>query len=88
MPIYTKDGVATSFVGPESVNLFRVMTMVRGLRAELRGMRLSRGISCYAMAKKEFGLRGNKEKVLAQLEAVLENMKAHAEIVEETLKHD
>lgn len=88
MPVYTKDGVATSFVGPESVNLFRLMTMIRGLRVELRGMRLTRGVSCYAMAKKEFGLKGNKEKVLAQLEAVLENMKAHAKIVEETLGHD
>jgi hypothetical protein len=35
-------------------------------------MRLTRRISCYALAKKEYGLKGNREKVLAALKEILE----------------
>lgn len=34
-------------------------------------MKLSRGRSCYTIIKEEFGLKGNKEKVLKQYEKIL-----------------
>lgn len=67
---------ATVFEGRESISLLRLMTMVQGLRLEIKGLRLTRGVSCYALAKKEFGLKGNKDKVLAQLETILADAKA------------
>jgi len=52
------------------------MVMVSGLRMEVKGYRMNRGRTCYAMAKSEFGFKGNKAKVLAQLEAHVETVKA------------
>jgi hypothetical protein len=55
--------------GPDAIAMLRLMYMVKGLLLEARtGMRLTRKApSCYSLAKNEFGLKGNKEKVLAQL---------------------
>lgn len=52
--------------GPEQTHRFRLRTLRMGLQAELQGMRLTRGRSCYSIIKKEFGLKGNKEKVLRE----------------------
>lgn len=57
--------------GPEGIPLLRLVTMLRGLGLELKGIRMCRGISCYALAKKEFGLKGNKAKVYAQLAEIV-----------------
>jgi len=51
---------------PEQIHRFRLHTLKMGLQAELKGMRLTRGRSCYSIIKKEFGLKGNKEKVLRE----------------------
>jgi hypothetical protein len=58
--------------GPAGVALFRLLTLRSGLRLELSGIRVSRGVSCYAIAKREFGFKGNKQKVFDQLNAALE----------------
>ena len=34
-------------------------------------MRLTRGVSCYALAKKEYGLKGNRMRVLIKLRNLL-----------------
>ncbi len=74
---------STSFVGEGAVHIFRLMTLVRGLRSEIRGMRLtSKGRTCYAMAKEEFGLKGNRQKVLDQLVPLVEAAKARVPVVE------
>lgn len=49
--------------GPE---FYRMLTMRSALRLEVLGMRHSRG-SVYALVKREFGFRGNKQAVLDQL---------------------
>ena len=53
---------------PEQINLFRLATMRSALTLEVKGMKRSRGPSAYALAKQEFGFKGNKTKVLEQLE--------------------
>ena len=58
---------------PDSIDFFRLATMVQGLKLECKGMRISRGPTCYAMAKREFNLKGSKEKVLAQLTKIKED---------------
>ena len=61
----------TTFDGAESISLFRLITMVQGLKLECKVLRLTRGRTCYAIAKAEFGFKGNKQKVLEQLEMAL-----------------
>ena len=58
---------------PEAINGYRMKVLLNGLRAEIRGMQLCRGRSCYAVIKEEFGLKGNKQKVLDQFKAILNN---------------
>ena len=65
-----------SFVGKSAVNVFRMITLASGLRAEVGGMRMTRGRTCYAVIKQEYGLRGNKAKVLVQFLPLVEAAKA------------
>ena len=60
---------------PEKVCAYRELMIYSGLKFEVKTngkMRLTRRISCYALAKKEYGLKGNREKVLAALKEILE----------------
>ena len=45
---------------------FRKKVLYRGLKAELKGMRVSRGRSCYSIIKDEFNLKGSRQSVLDQ----------------------
>ena len=51
---------------PEAIEAYRQRVLLKGLEAELRGMKLSRGRSCYSIIKEEFGLKGSKQKVYDQ----------------------
>lgn len=63
---------------PEQICAYRELMIYNGLKFEIktaaRGfpMRLTRRVSCYALAKSEYGLKGNREKVLAGLKEILE----------------
>jgi len=56
---------------PEQIQMAKYLTMRSGLQLEVKGMRLTRGLSCYKMIKDRFGLKGNKQKVLDQFEDLL-----------------
>jgi len=69
--IETGEG-GTSYVGAGAVDLFRMQTLARGLRRELRGMRLTRKApTCYSIIKREYGLKGGRQKVLDQFLVLL-----------------
>lgn len=53
--------------GKDDIQKFRVLTMRQGLKLELKGMKMSRGRSCYSLVKEQFGFKGNKQKVYDQL---------------------
>ena len=53
---------------PTGPDMFHLLQLKYALKLEIGGMRHSRG-SVYAYVKRMFGFRGNKAKVLAQLEA-------------------
>jgi hypothetical protein len=58
----------------EQIPVFRLKMLLIGLKSEIRGMRLtSKGSSCYSIIKREFGLKGNKQKVLDQFEQILKD---------------
>ena len=60
---------------PAQICGYRELMIYSGLKFEVKTngkMRLTRNISCYALAKREYGLKGNREKVLAALKEILE----------------
>ena len=56
---------------PNQIALYRLLTLRAGLRLELRGLKVSKGRTCYAIIKQEFGLKGDKASVLEQFENYL-----------------
>jgi|TARA_R110000824_G_scaffold199750_1_gene383735 hypothetical protein len=52
----------------DHIPFYRLLVMRKGLQLEIKGIRMSRGRTCYALAKSEFGFKGNRDRVLAQLE--------------------
>jgi len=57
---------------PSQIEAFRLRTLLRGLKLETLGMKMSRGASCYSIIKQEFGLTGSKQKVYDQFKQLLE----------------
>ena len=51
----------------------RIAVLVGALKLEVAGMK-RRGRSVYAIVKDEFGLRGNKKRVLEQLQEIKERL--------------
>jgi len=50
---------------------FRKRVLLRGLKLELKGMKLSRGRSCYSIIKSEFNLKGSRQSVFDQFSQLL-----------------
>jgi len=53
------------------IKAFRLLTLLKGLELEIKGMQLSRGKSCYHILKKEFAFKGSKKTVLLQYQKLL-----------------
>lgn len=56
---------------PAAIALFRLKALKGALKLEILGMK-RKGRSAYAITKEEFGFKGNKQKVLQQLEDKIE----------------
>ena len=54
------------------IKMARALTLRAALKLEIIGLKRSRGPSAYAIIKSEFNLKGNKERVLDQLNQILE----------------
>ena len=76
MPIVKSESGGAVITG-KGIDLFRLNMLLGALRMELVGMRATRGFSAYATAKREFGLKGSKQKVYEQMLLIVE--KANAE---------
>ena len=61
----------TMITNPTQIAHFRYCTMLRGLGLELKGLRMSKGMTMYALAKKELGLKGTKTAVYNELACML-----------------
>lgn len=57
---------------PMAIQTFRLMTLRKGLIAEVGGTQLTSGRSCYAIVRDEFDLRGNRERVLEQFDVIVD----------------
>ena len=56
---------------PELIEGRRLLTLKACLKLEVKGMGRSHGPSAYSRIKQEFGLKGSKQNVLTQFEALL-----------------
>lgn len=56
----------STLITGDSINFYRLLSLRGGLKLEMKGLRLSRGSTCYAVIKREFGLKGSKQKVYEQ----------------------
>lgn len=87
MPITHHSG-GTSFDGKQAIDLYRMATLLSGIRMEYRTngkLRLTgKGPSCYTIIKREYGFKGNRRVVLDQFEDYFQVMKSKVEIIDET----
>ena len=59
---------------PYKIDLFRLLSLRAALRLEVVGLK-GRGKSAYSIAKQELGVKGNKQKVLDQVNQMIQSMK-------------
>ena len=59
---------------PYKIDLYRLLSLRAALRLEVVGLR-GRGKSAYSIAKQELGVKGNKQKVLDQVNQMIQSMK-------------
>jgi hypothetical protein len=83
MPVQSSSG-AVIFSGDDGVGLYRMLTIIQGMKLEMMGMRLTRKApSCFRIAKEQYGLKGNKAQILAGMIALYEGARNNIKRVEE-----
>jgi hypothetical protein len=59
------------FDTPEKIAGVRLLTLRSAFKLELVGIKVYRNVSIYALIKREFGLKGNKQSVFDQFTDIL-----------------
>ena len=59
---------------PYKIDLYSLLALRAALRMEVVGLK-GRGKSAYSIAKKELGIKGNKQKVLDQVNQMIQSIK-------------
>ena len=59
---------------PYKIDLYSLLALRAALRLEVVGLK-GRGKSAYSIAKKELGIKGNKQKVLDQVNQMIQSIK-------------
>ena len=73
MTVQTFDNDGYIITG-DSLPKYRLLMLRQGLKMEMKGLRISsRGPTTYSIIKKEFNLKGSREKVLTAFESLLAN---------------
>jgi hypothetical protein len=72
--------MSIAFTTPKAIEFYALCALRSALSLNIKtGMIPSRGVNPYAIAKRKYGLKGNKEKVLAQLDELIEQTRAGAQ---------
>ena len=85
-----QDGRPLVYQGPKGVDIFRMRVILSGLRLECKTqgrMQLTRGPKCSTIVRREYGLKGNREKLLAQFEKLVRKAEREVLIVGESDEH-
>jgi len=57
---------------PDAIARYQLAVIKGRLKLEIKGMKFSRGETAYAAAKRLYGVKGSREKVLAQLQDMID----------------
>ena len=80
MPVQSTSG-AVIFSGADGVELYRMLTIIQGMKMEMLGMRLTRKApSVFRIAKEQYGLKGNKAQILAGMIALYDSARSRTDI--------
>jgi hypothetical protein len=69
----------TALTTPEQIATYRLAALRTGLKLEIKGLRMSRGPTAYSILRSEYGYKGKREAVLAQVTADVEAIMAEME---------
>ena len=59
----------TALTTPTQIAVYRLATLRSALKLESRGLRISRGPTALSILRKEYGYKGKREAILAQVTA-------------------
>jgi hypothetical protein len=68
-------GIDGFLITQDQIPLARLLTLRSGLKLEGHGIKVKSGRSLLTIAKKEYGWKGNREKILGLLEEQIEKMR-------------
>ena len=71
--------------GKINVLKYRILTLKSALKLEIFGIKMSRGRTAYSIIKSEFGFKGNKQKVLSQIESLISDNTKLTKFVENSI---
>ena len=57
----------------DQIPVYRLIVLLKGIELEGNGIKVSKGRSCLAIVKKEFGWKGNRAKILNLLAEEINN---------------
>jgi len=60
---------------PEKIDLYRMLVLEKMLRLEILGIKMGRGKTAYSAIKKEYSLKGNRQKVYDIFKQMIETTK-------------
>ena len=56
----------------DDIGRYRLVVLKSALKLEIKGIRMHRGRTAYSVIKKEFGLKGDRQRVLDQFETMIQ----------------
>tara|TARA_B100000131_G_scaffold297088_1_gene315519 strand:- start:33 stop:239 length:207 start_codon:yes stop_codon:yes gene_type:complete len=65
--------MTTIITGKENIKKVRMMVLRSALQLEINGFRMTRGKTAYSIIKKEYGLKGSRQKVYDQFTKLIES---------------
>lgn len=81
MPIEHKKG--STMITGDSIDFFRLLAQRGAVKLECKGIKMTRGPVVWKRVKAEYGIKGNREAVLAWLEAKVKEMREQQEHIDE-----
>jgi hypothetical protein len=84
MPIVQDKSGVRSYEGRESVEVFRLRALLSGLRLQKKGLRMSSRLpQATTICRRQYGLKGNIDKMIEQVEALVQEQLQKVVIVDE-----
>ena len=60
---------------PEQIDMYQLLVLRKALELEMKGLRMSRGRTAYSSIKKEYNLKGSRQKILDTFNEIIEATK-------------